>query len=417
MKKAVIFAAFWGNPKHVGVYRVGRIINWLKEADYDVTVVAAGLTDSINQDGHVKEIIVRDPLKLDLVHRSSENLKAPVRKPNALRRFLAFALFIPDAHIVWSLRAARSRAVRDACKDADVILSSSPLESQHIGSYLLAKYSGAKLLIDMRDGWIDEPLRPNIQKKGVRRTIESFIESLILKKASLIFVTTRMWAKKLGERLPFTVDKTVVITNGYPHYNKADIEKNKIESTFEILHAGQLKNSSPKRNPDLMFIPILSAIEKIPEKFTLSFYGKLDRNEIALLQDWNAKFREHGWGIKVNEYIDRVEILKRMMGCPGLLSFSVSECQLPSKLFEYLYLGRPVLVFSEKGSAVWEFGKEIPQFYLVDYNDPSTFGSIVEYFTKGCKGDEEICIPEKYHPEELKKIFLAALNKLLSPAS
>ena len=413
MKNAVIIASFYGNPKHVGVYRVQRIIDWLIEDSYTITVITSGLADSVEQHPLLKEIVIKDPLKLDLAHRSTAQNRAPIRKPNSLRRFLAFSLLLPDAHIFWSWRVSRSPVVKEACKQADFILSSSPLESQHIAAYLLSKYSGTKMVVDMRDGWIDEPLKLAIQKRGLRRTFESFIEATILKRASLIFVTTRIWAEKLNNRLPFTASKTVVITNAYPPFRKEDIEESKIESEFEVIHAGQLKNSSLRRDPSLMFMPIVKSLSEISGKYTLSFYGKLDGKEIEELHYWEAKLKPYGWKLKIHSYVSRLEILRRMMGSSGLLSFSVSESQLPYKLFEYLYLGKPVLVFTTKGSAVWDLAQEVPQFYLVDYQDPSTYNSIVRFFNRGCCGDVDVNIPSKYSPEELKKLFLDALQKVM----
>lgn len=47
---------------------------------------------------------------------------------------------------------------------AAVVISSSPPESTHIGSVRLADALDAKLLVYLRDGWLDEPLKPYLNR-------------------------------------------------------------------------------------------------------------------------------------------------------------------------------------------------------------------------------------------------------------
>ena len=54
----------------------------------------------------------------------------------------------------------------------------------------------------MRDGWIDEPMRPNIGKHSFKRMIEAKWELKVLKQATVIFVTYIIWKNRLEKRLP-----------------------------------------------------------------------------------------------------------------------------------------------------------------------------------------------------------------------
>ncbi len=92
--KAILIVPDWRQPGYVGNYRIDRFIRWLSERGDELVVVRAGERDALESMPWGTEIVVRDPLGL---HRErSVSGPAPARKPNALRRTLAYWAFNPD---------------------------------------------------------------------------------------------------------------------------------------------------------------------------------------------------------------------------------------------------------------------------------------------------------------------------------
>jgi hypothetical protein len=214
-KKAVLFIPFWRMAGHVGNNRVDRFKRWLSEAGYELVIVCAGTHEEIRNEHWGQEITVVDRLGL---HPEATSVEAttPSRKPNKLRRALAYWLFNPDPAVVWAKAAARHPKVVAATQGARFILSSSPPDSAHVGAWMLSKQTGVQHIMDMRDGWLDEPLKPLLHTSALRRWLEERLESRIAHHAKAIQVTSDVWKELFDARYPHLTHKVYVLTNGYP---------------------------------------------------------------------------------------------------------------------------------------------------------------------------------------------------------
>ena len=160
--------------------------------------------------------VVRDPLGLHGDPPEDAKNRQTPREYNALVRLAALLAFNPDPAILWSRAMARHPEVLKYGAGARFVLSSSPPESAHVGTALLARRLRAELVVDMRDGWLDEPLKEVLERSALQRWREGRLEKRVLERADRIFVTSETWKTMLAARLPFTRHKTTVLTNCYP---------------------------------------------------------------------------------------------------------------------------------------------------------------------------------------------------------
>lgn len=384
MKKALIFAPFWGQVGHVGSNRVERMIRWLRKDGYAVAVVRGGSADSVREAGWGTEITVRDPLGL-YRDGSSGGLPMPKRRPNAVRRAIASRLFVPDPTIMWARAASSHPAVLRWGRDAAFVLSSSPPESVHVGARRLARALRIAHVVDMRDGWLDEPLKPVLQSPGIRRWREQRLEARILRDAAAIMVTSNSWKQLLCGRLPGIADKVAVVTNAYPaiapepvgpcepHFSARDV----------LIHAGRFLGSQLSRHPEMLFEPLLGAARRQASRRTIKLVGELGAEELAEVDRFRDQFSEHGWTIEVAGSMPRGELLKELPAARGLLLLSASRAAIPSKLFEYVAAGRPILVVTSNGSATWLACESLRQAFLVDATQ-NDHVSRVDAFLQAC---------------------------------
>lgn len=414
MKKAVIFAPFWRQANHVGNLRIDRFLRWLVEDGYHVVVIRAGSVEQTREESWGTEITVRDPVGLYRDDSPSGDLPL-ARKPNKLRRALSYWLFNPDIGIVWAHTAAGHPSVLKAAIGSDFILSSNPPESAHVGAWKLSRKLGLPHIVDMRDGWLDEPLKPMLRSSAFRRWQEGRLEARILREASAIQVTSDVWQDMLCKRLPELISKVVVLTNGYPpSVPQVMREEKKRKNTRPVLvHAGRFLGSMRTRSPALLLQPLLDSIKHKPSQGTVKLIGLLSAEELKIIERFEVPFANQGWHIECPGSLPRQELLKLLPQADGLLLLSETFAAIPCKLFEYIPTGRPILVVTDQNSATWQVCVKLPQATLLETRaqpDSLTFQS---YLNAVSSTDLKTLCPDEYSEDHLSGIMRLVINKIL----
>jgi hypothetical protein len=93
----------------------------------------------------------------------------------------------------------------------------------------------------------------------------------------------------------------------------------------------------------------------------------------------------------------------------------ISEAAIPSKLYEYIPTGKPVLAVTPKNSAVWRICEGIKHVYLVDSDDLANTESTVMNFLDHCRGNQDsVSIPEELSPGYISKKFMQKIDELIN---
>lgn len=352
-KKAILFIPFWRMAGHVGNNRVDRFVRWLSEDGYELVIIRAGTQEGVREESWGQEITVVDRLGLHPETAPGQAKAVSPRKPNKLRRALAYWLFNPDPAVVWAKAAARHPKVIAAMKGAAFILSSSPPESAHIGAWMLSQKSGVPHIMDMRDGWLDEPLKPLLLKSAIRRWQERRLESRIAHDAKAIQVTSNVWKELFDARYPELASKVHVLTNGYPLNIKPAPPKppKGTDEEYVLIHAGRFTGSRHSQKPRLLLEPLIRNLSIEPCKGVIRFYGDLSDGEVVDIQAYQDRLKLIGWRVEFPGAVPRSAMLELMRDADGLLLLSASHAALPSKLFEYVATGLPIGYVTNFGSA------------------------------------------------------------------
>ncbi len=408
--KVVIFAPFWARENHPGTTRVDRFVRWLVGAGSEVSLVRAGSTDSAANSDWGSEITIRDPLNVNGRPRGTLNAAAKARKPNRLRRFASYLLFTPDPMIVWARRASRHPRVLQEAADADYILSSSPPESSHLGAAELAKRSNAGLIVDMRDGWLDEPLKPLLRMSRLQRWREARLEFSVLDNATHVFVTSNIWKDMLSHRLPFTRSKTTVLTNAYPRNEQFGQSHRDLVSNCRssLVHAGRFTGSRLSHRVSLLLHPLHASLSPEFPTGEIILIGDLNKRDEQDVADWHSRFSEKHWSLQTRAAVSRRELLNCLAQADGLLLLSASLAAIPSKLFEYLAVGKPILAATPRDSAVWTIAERLPQVFPIDYSDTDVSTPTAKYL-RALRQRIEPSIPSEFSESYLSQIFLSSV--------
>lgn len=361
-KKAVLFVPFWRMAGHVGNNRVDRFRRWLTGAGYEIVMICAGSRESMQPTGWGREITIVDRLGLHPETAAGQHC-AVARKPNKYRRALAYWLFNPDPAVIWAKTAARHPGVIEAATGAEFILSSSPPDSAHVGAWMLSQRTGVPHIMDMRDGWLDEPLKPVLLTSAVRRWQEGRLESRVARDAHAIQVTSEVWKELFDARYPDLSNRVHVLTNGYPPSQGAVLQKRKKTGVDEkvLVHAGRFTGSRLSQKPELLMEPLLRNLRINSTGGVIRFYGDLAADEVARIREFQQDLSDIGWRIEFLGMVPRGQVLDVMRQADGLLLLSASHAALPSKLFEYLSTGLPIGYVADSNSAAAGLLKDVPQ--------------------------------------------------------
>jgi hypothetical protein len=409
-KRAVLFAPFWRQDGHVGNYRVDRFVRWLADDGYTVIMIRGGSSDGECQQPWGQEITVRDPLGLHRDTSPGSPTYVPPRKPNKLRGATAEWVFNPDPTVVWARVAARRTFVVQAVQGAAFILSSSPPESAHVGAWLLSRRTGVPHIVDMRDGWLDEPLRPLLRTSALRRWREGRMEARILRDAKGIQVTSDVWKAFLCDRYPAFAPKVQMLTNGYPQHTTTPKPKPPREPDDELalIHAGRFLGSRLTQSPDLLLEPLLHNLSGQSSSGVVQLIGPLSNDELTIIEPFRSRFGAIGWRIECPGSLPRSEVLALLPKADGLLLLSASHAALPSKLFEYIPTGRPLFVVTYKGSATWNICALLPQATLIEIVTGSVDSGLDNQTP--CYAKPEYRIPPEFCEQSLAQSFKNILN-------
>lgn len=414
MKKAVLFVPFWGQPGHVGTIRIERFLRWLTEDGFRIVMIRGGSTDCVRSAPWGMEVTLRDPLGLYRDKRRDST--SSHRKPNRFRRKLAYWIFNPDPSVAWARRASRHPSVLDHAAGASFVLSSSPPESAHVGGNRLAKALGIPHLVDLRDGWLDEPSRPMLRTSRFRRWREGRLEASVLRSASRIFVTSDTWRDLLCKRMPEVGSKTVVVTNAYPvNVDTFSRKQRKPEDKgLTLVHAGRLTGSQFDRTASALLNPLLSGMDGVKCKGEVLFFGALAEDDISLLGRFSSEFAAHGWRVEARDSVSRSTMLDIIADADGLLLLSTFRAVIPAKLFEYIPSLRPMLVVSKKGSATWKLCEKLPQAFMSDLSDAPDAMGIRKFLEAARSGSDSWAVPVEYSDKYISRRFRDSVSLLLS---
>ncbi|HHE54220.1 MAG TPA: glycosyltransferase [Caldithrix abyssi] len=271
---------------------------------------------------------------------------------NSLRSFF-FAFFeFPDKYIGW-LPHALAEGVRIIRHEKiDIILTTAPPHSAFIIAMLLKKLMHKKLVLDFRDPWtISRWDKGNIFRYWAERTVEK----ICVKSADhLFFVTPKMRDEYLKLYKDLPAEKFNLFFNGFdPDDFIVDQEAQQPEKkhlAFRFVHLGTLYK---RRNPEPLVIAIKNLAQKdliAPRQVVFEFIGSV----VTELKFIYQKVKE----LQVEDYVvfkppvSFNESIATMFQADALLLIQPdTDLQIPAKLFEYIYTGKPILAIAEENSA------------------------------------------------------------------
>lgn len=233
-------------------------------------------------------------------------------------------------------------ALRDS---VDAVVTTSGPESTHLIGLALRR-RGVPWIADLRDGWRFEPYRDFAL--GLQERQDTQLERAVLSRADRVTAVSEPITSDLGERLGVSA---VTIPNGYDEEERPAARGATAldPGRHSIVYTGRLATGG--RSPRAL----IEALHLIRDRSA----PELAKLEVVLAGPLTGDERDAigqaglGQSLRSVGMLDRPQTLRLQRDADSLLLLTAGNRtgEATSKLFEYLYADRPILVLGERTAA------------------------------------------------------------------
>ena len=252
------------------------------------------------------------------------------------KRMISYAIFMLSAILFGAIRVRRP----------DVVIATSPQLLCGFAGYVLAKRFGVPFVLEVRDLWPEsilavEAMKQNVTVRGLKR-----LASFLYRAASLIVTVGEGYRKEIHERYGIPLERMQVVPNGIdsglfvpgPHQNQIRREYG-WGDRFVVLYVGTHGMAHAlhvvldvadrlRSHDDILFAFVGEGAEK---ENLIKLAKKKSLN--------NCQFIDQQPRQRVPFFYSACDI-----GLVPLRNSKLFQSVLPSKIFEYLGMARPILL-------------------------------------------------------------------------
>lgn len=231
--------------------------------------------------------------------------------------------------------------------DYDLIISSSDTKTSHYVARKILKIKSCKWAQIWGDPWVDDA-----GTKGIRK-IRAFIsEKKLLRKADVIFYTSKPTTLVMKKKYSFASNKMFYLGRSYLYEAKKAVSNN---DSFIFSYIGSVYYGRTFGN---LFEAIKLFNSKSDKKIVFNIYGNnTEKNNYDKYSF--VKFKGYVTFKTVTEIIESSDVLV-------LLSNMKKSHQIPGKLFDYFGSYSKILVIDNGNKMVFDFLESTDRCYIVD---------------------------------------------------
>ena len=357
MFKVLVIAYYFPPMGLSGVQRTLKFVKYMKDFNWDPTVLTAGDTAYYAHDYSLLEEAEKAKVRIERVGGKEINSrlanKGTVKiPPELLRKFLSrlsATFFIPDNKNAWCKNAiGRARELLKN-ENYDLIFVSGPPFSSFNMAAKLKKEFNLPLVIDYRDLWYGNqfafyttPFHSYLHKK---------MEYAVLKAADKIIVTNRKIKEKLVSGYKFLrFEDVFIITHGFDPEDFKDIKpERKTNSKMILTYSGIFYEFITPKYFLKAFKKLSIERPDIAANIELHFIGLLRRENSNLIRDLELQEFVKNFG-----YLKHKDALIKTISSDALWLMVGKarniETHSAGKLYEYFGTRKPILACITNGA-------------------------------------------------------------------
>lgn len=301
--------------------------------------------------------------------------------------------------IFWYLSFKRKMQVLIKKDTYDLIyFSGDPFFYFSLGSFFSKKYN-INYILDFRDIWVSKPIIKLNWKGNIVQYCKNYLEKKAIKTAKLVIHCTESRTKMYQEKyLYFDINKFITVFNGFDE-SKVPILTKTYEKEKNVLKLG-IFGKFYYYNSEHAAI-LLESLKKLKQTTNIMIYhvGKKEQefSDMVLQNNLDENFEFVGY----KNYTDGLEILNTM---DFLILNNRAHFELGTKIYDYLYLNKPILAFINEKSDIWRLLSRFRNTFLIQSSEDfiSGIGRLKETEDYTVIGESEIMkFTRKYQMEYL----------------
>ena len=350
MKTVLVLAAFFPPSGGVGVIRTLKFIKHLPAFGWKPIVVTLPerATKRVMDDSLLAKIPAGTEIHRPFFYDYRKIVGGDIAK---LLSPLLNRIHFPDRYVQWNYFAFNhiAKKILPSTK-IDLVYTSVGPHSTMLAAHRIKRRFNIPFVVDFRDPFSFSQYNLLDTKESSQSKAEK-IERSVFKHADHIINVSRIWKEKYERLYPDIVSKSSLIHNGYDEDDFAFSEHSQPNEMFTLGYNGTFSRLVPLE-------PLLSAIMEIHQdrgipirlsiatptlkrKLTSRFPYLFDNGLI----DYKG-FLPHGESLQNLQRSDVVVLI--------LNDMAATEGMIPAKTFEYLRIGKPILLLHRKNGHLSE---------------------------------------------------------------
>jgi glycosyltransferase involved in cell wall biosynthesis len=258
---------------------------------------------------------------------------------------------IPDEEMGWFLPGVFTglRAIKE--ESIDVIYSTGRPWTAHLIGLMLKLLTRKPLIVDFRDPWLTNPFRA--QYSALRNSLETLLERQVIEKADIVIANTQELQEEFLGRFPEQPQtKFIALLNGFDSDDftfEVTSTNGKSAPCFTMTHTGFLYG---KRDPQVFLKAVRRLLDEQRfdrQSIRISFVGSIE-----LPYDLPGYLSANGLSdiVMIRDHVPYQQSLEYLWKSDALLLLQPgTKTQIPSKLFEYIGMRKPIIAISPPDGA------------------------------------------------------------------
>lgn len=358
--KTVLFIAFDFYPSAaVSAKRIAKFCKYLGCYGYEplILTVQTHLYDQLDSSLSTNSLQVyrTNMLRSTRFTRSTNNSKKIFGV--LLKVFEKYAF--PDAYLLWLPFALSYARKIHRFHRFDILFATGPWFTAFLVGYFLKKLYGIPLVLDYRDQW-----SLNCAYRSSRLFfLHRFVDAKVLQAADSIVFASPDIQREYAEKFPISLPKTVVIPNSYDPDDFQGMKTRRKNEKFIIAYAGSFY-APRSANP---FLNALVELHREAKIHTANF-------KLLLMGFYEERLFNSDGLYKLIDFkgmVPHADTLHHLAQSDALLLIVANEhrANIPAKLYEYLAIGRPILLLCPPGAAAEKIVSETGSGVFANIND------------------------------------------------
>ena len=337
--RSVLLIAFHFPPEALpGAVRPSRFYQYLPEFGYEPEVITSAVQTEPNPRIHTVPATTYVPNKYTIA--------------GATEILLHKIVWPAELGMLWSVPAASAGHQLMKQKPISAVISTCPPINTHLAGLVLKMRYGIPWIADFRDPMFDNPW--DIKMGKFSHACRSKLEKMVFQHADAIIAVSDVPAGWWRERFPQHAHKIHVLWNGYNPSEDLTGQPLPPRPYRVISHVGNLYG---KRRPEVIVNALARLFEHNclkPENVRLQFVGEIGHDVWEADGTVLSQLQKLGV-MECTGLVPRPQALKMTAESDYLMMLDIQDGEgytVPSKLFEYVRIGRPILTVTQPNSPV-----------------------------------------------------------------